>query len=223
MLKAIVFDFDGVIANSEPLHFAAYRDVLAADGISLTERDYFDKYLGYDDEGAFQTIGRDNGRRWSGEHVADMIVRKSVRMGELTDSISILFPGAADVVRRAAREVPIAIASGALRHEIVGCLRREGLDRLFTAIVAAEDTPVSKPSPEPYRLAVARLRESLGALEPRECVAIEDSRWGLQSASAAGLRTVAVGQTYDAASLSADLVVDRITELDFEQLRAILS
>ena len=65
MLRAIVFDFDGVIANSEPLHFRAFRDVLADQGVDLAEHDYYTRYLGFDDLGAFRAIATDRGRTWS--------------------------------------------------------------------------------------------------------------------------------------------------------------
>ena len=219
-MNAIVFDFDGVIANTEPLHFQGFRDVLADAGVELTERDYYDRYLGYDDAGAFAAIGRDRGRAWSADDVHALVARKADRLQGLTASVSTLFPGAADAIRRAADAVPIAIASGALRHEIVGTLRREKLDHLFAAIVAAEDTSASKPSPEPYLAAVARLGAAIASrIDPAQCVAIEDSRWGLESARAAGLGTVAVGQTYPDEHLDADLVIARIADLDISKLR----
>jgi beta-phosphoglucomutase len=62
LLRAIVFDFDGVIANSEPLHFQAFRDVLAAEGVTLSERDYYERYLGFDDVGVFRALGIDERR-----------------------------------------------------------------------------------------------------------------------------------------------------------------
>jgi HAD superfamily hydrolase (TIGR01509 family) len=219
-MKAIVFDFDGVIADTEPLHFLGFRDVLAEERVELTERDYYDRYLGYDDFGAFTAIGRERGLGWSLAEIRTLIARKAERLRELTATVSTLFPGAADAIRRAADAVPIAIASGALRHEIVGTLQRERLDHLFAAIVAAEDTPESKPSPAPYLTAVARLRAATGfAIAPHDCVAIEDSRWGLESARAAGLRTVAVGQTYDDVHRYADFVIARIADLDISKLR----
>lgn len=138
-----------------------------------------------------------------------------------------LFPGAADAVRRAAAAVPIAIASGALGPEIRRVLRRAGLIDCFTAIVAAEDTPASKPAPDPYIRALAYLQEALpgAALKPSECVAIEDSRWGLESARSAGLHTVAVTSSYDANELQlhADLVIDSIASFNLDDLRGLLS
>ncbi len=220
MLRAIVFDFDGVIANSEPLHFQAYRDVLAGEGVTLSERDYYDRYLGYDDAGAFRNIGVERGLAWTREHIEALIARKANTLEALERDVSVLFPGAADAVRRASAAMPIAIASGARGDEIRRVLDREDLTRCFTAIVAAEDTAVSKPAPDPYLRALALLADAAGGrLAARDCVAIEDSRWGLESARAAGLRTVAVTNTYGQSTLSmADLVVVSLDAIDLDVL-----
>jgi beta-phosphoglucomutase len=224
MLRAIVFDFDGVIANSEPLHLRSYQEVLSDLGITLTERDYYSRYLGFDDRGAFTAIAADRGRSLSAAELDRLIVAKNERIEALEREMSLLFPGAADAITRAAAAVPIAIASGALGREILKVLDREDLRRYFTVIVSANDTPVSKPAPDPYLLAVARLAESIGPLEPSDCVAIEDSRWGLQSARAAGLRTVAVAQTYDESELiDADLIIGSIHLLDVSALTKLCS
>jgi beta-phosphoglucomutase len=223
LLKGIIFDFDGVIANSEPLHFAAFRDVLTAEGIALAERDYYERYLGFDDLGVFRRVATDRGRAWSTREMATLAVRKAARMEVLERDSSILFPGAADAVRRARAAVPIAIASGALREEIVRVLERERLVEAFTAIVAAGETMEGKPSPEPYLKAVSLLAAAGGgSIDARECVAIEDSRWGLESARAAGLRIVAVAQTYDARDLPmVDLVIPDLAALDIAALNAL--
>src|SRR3954471_16766333 len=216
MLRAIVFDFDGVIANSEPLHFRGYRDVLAAEGIQLTEAEYYERYLGFDDVGAFERIGADRAVVWTGADIQRLVERKATRLEELERSVSVLFPGAADAVRRAAAVLPIAIASGARGEEIRRVLQRENLRSLFTAVVAAEDTPISKPAPDPYLRALALLAASSGTpLSARDCVAIEDSRWGLESARSAGLHTVAVTTTYSAADLSpfAELVIESLAAM----------
>jgi HAD superfamily hydrolase (TIGR01509 family) len=223
-LRAIVFDFDGVIANSEPLHFQGYADVLAASGVTLTAREYYDRYLGYDDVGAFRAIAADRGLRWGPDRIATLVVEKAERLEQLERETSVLFPGAADAVRRAAEAVPVAIASGALKPEIVRILDRAGLTPLFRAIVSAEDTPASKPAPDPYLRALALLSAALGGpISAAECVAIEDSQWGLQSARTAGFRTVAVAQTYDAALLAdADLVLRDVSALDVAELEALV-
>ena len=224
-LRAIVFDFDGVIANSEPLHFQAFRDVLAARGLAFDERDYYARYLGFDDVGVFQAVGAERSAGWTPGRISELVADKAVRLETLEHGSSILFPGAADAIRRAAAAVPIAIASGARGDEIRRVLTREHLAGYFTAIVAAEDTPISKPAPDPYLRALALLAPAAGAnLRAAECVAIEDSIWGLASARAAGLKTVGITHTYEASALTAaDLVIGSLDALDIEQLVTVCS
>jgi len=212
-----------VIANSEPLHFRGYRDVLAEEGVTLTEPDYYARYLGFDDVGAFEAIGDRCGAAWTAAQIRDLVARKAVRLEALERDVSVLFPGAADAIRRAAAAMPIAIASGARGDEIRRVLAREDLLGLFTAVVAAEDTPVSKPAPDPYLRALTELANADPRLLARECVAIEDSRWGLESARAAGLRTVAVTNTYRADQLVADLTIHSLDAMDLDLLSRLCS
>ena len=214
MLRAIVFDFDGVIANSEPLHYRAFRDVLAECGVGLSEAEYYKQYLGFDDLNVFRQVAGDRGLAWSAERIEALVATKAVRMEHLEGDGSILFPGATAAIHRTSAALPIAIASGALRGEIGRILDREKLTSCFRFVVGAEDTPVSKPAPDPYLRAVALLAQSIDRLQPAECLAIEDSPWGLQSARTAGLHTVAVAHTYPRTALEADLVVDSLDELD---------
>jgi len=219
-LQAIVFDFDGVIANSEPLHLKAFQQALTEDGIELSPAEYYARYLGYDDVGLFQELAKDRGITMSGEHVKTLVTRKGERMHELLRSGTVLFPGAIELIRAAAAEVPIAIASGAMRNEIDEVIDAAGVSDLFSTIVAAGDTPQSKPSPAPYRLALERLRETSGRnIDPRRAVAIEDSKWGLESAHGAGLRLVGVTNSYLAHELTgAELVVESLTSLTLPAL-----
>ena len=220
MLRAIVFDFDGVIANSEPLHLRAYQAVLRIEGVDLEEADYYDRYLGFDDVGAFEAIARDRRLEWDRGRIAGLVRRKAVCMEELEREASVLFPGAEAAIRATAAAFPIAIASGALGAEIRRILDRARLTQFFSAIVAAEDTPASKPAPDPYLRAVALLSASHGPLGAHECVALEDSLWGIQSARAAGLGTVGVAQTYAAPELAlADLVIPSLQAFDLQLLR----
>jgi beta-phosphoglucomutase len=222
MIRAVVFDFDGVIANSEPLHFRAFRDVLAAEDIPLSEPEYYERYLGYNDDRAFREIGAERGRGWDDRAIANLIARKAVVTEELESRGSILFPGAREAIEQLARMCPLAIASGALRSEIERTLARERLSPYFAVIVSADDAGASKPAPDPYLRAVVRLgasRPPTDPLSPADCVAIEDSPWGLESARAAGLRTVAVASTYARdALLGADVVVDTLETLTWEML-----
>ena len=176
--------------------------------------------------GAFRAIGADHGVRWDIDHIAALVDRKAERLEELEREGGTLFPGAAEAVGRAAAAVPIAIASGALRAEIVRVLERGRAGEVVRGDRRGRGhARVSKPAPDPYQRAVALLGEATGlAIAPGECVAIEDSHWGLESARAAGLRTVAVAQSYPAATLvSADLVIGTIAELDIDRLRRLTS
>lgn len=224
-LRAVVFDFDGVIANTEPLHLRAFQDVLTEAGVTLTDADYYAHYLGFDDVGVFRAMDASRGGRWTPAEIEALVAQKAVRLEALERDVSLLFPGAADAIRRIATAVPIAIASGALGAEIRRVLDRERLTSLFSAIVAAEDSSTGKPAPEPYERAVARIAAARQAsIAARECVAIEDSIWGLQSARAAGLRTVAVTHTYSAADLaSAELVISSLHALTIDCLTPLFS
>jgi len=221
VIRAVVFDFDGVLANSEPLHFRAFRDILAAEGLTLTEDAYYTRYLGYDDVGAFRAIAADQGRRIDDAEVTSWVARKAERLEALERGVSVLFPGAREAITRMAGTGPIAIASGALRGEIMRVLQREQLTSLFSAVVAAGDTPASKPDPAPYSKAVELLRQLIGdSLRPGECVAIEDSHWGLVSAKGAGLRTVGITNSYAAVDLhEAELVINHLDDLTPELLQ----
>jgi beta-phosphoglucomutase len=223
-LHAIVFDFDGVIADSERLHLRSYQDILEPEGIKLSTEEYFARYLGYDDVGVFKALGRDHAVPMDDHRVSELIARKGQRYESLAAAGEMLFPGAADFVRAAAAAVPIAIASGALTHEIEEVLERSGLLALFPVIVGADQTERSKPHPDPYETAFTRLRAHSGRdLIPWRTVAIEDSHWGLKSARAAGLRCVAVTNTYSEAELRADaeLVVPGLHALSLDALDAL--
>jgi beta-phosphoglucomutase-like phosphatase (HAD superfamily) len=215
-LQAIVFDFDGVIADSEQLHLRAYQEVLRPEGITLSNDAYYDRYLGYDDVGVFKAIGKDHDIPMNADRIESLIQEKGKRYEALAAAGGMLFPGAADFIRTAAAVVPIAIASGALTHEIEEVLERAGLRSLFPVIVGADQTERSKPHPDPYLTAFAKLRAHSGRdLIAWRSVAIEDSKWGLQSARGADLRCVAVTNTYSDAELRQE------AELVFPGLHAV--
>ena len=219
-LQAIVFDFDGVIADSEPLHLRAFQRTLGEIGLELSATDYFNKYLGFDDVGVFEALGQHSGSPFNGGQVRDLVTRKGIHLHELTSAGDALFPGARDFIRAAAARVPVAIASGALRNEIDEVLAASGLAPLFPVIVASGDTPQSKPSPAPYDLAFRQLQQATGlSLDRRRCVAIEDSRWGLDSARGAGLRCVGVTNSYPAHELpGAELIAGGLADLTLDAL-----
>jgi beta-phosphoglucomutase len=215
MIHAIVFDFDGVLADSEPLHLRTYQEVLTPLGIPLSRDEYYSQYLGYDDEGMFLRIGETYGVDMSPARIAELIAEKSRVFDALIGSEDVLYPGAIACIDRLGAAFPLGIASGALKHEIRAILRRHDLEGRFRFIVAAGDTPQSKPAPDPYVRAA-----QLHGMTPGSCLAIEDSHWGIQSARDAGLATIAVPHTYEAGALgAADLVVPDLDSLNTDLIR----
>jgi len=214
-VRALVFDFDGVLADSETLHLRSYQDILSPHGIRLTQEEYCARYLGFDDEGAFRQIAADYGLLLGDEELELLLQEKTRRFQALVSTADVLYPGAAACVRRLENDWPLAIASGALRHEIDLMLTGGGLLPAFRFIVAAGDTEKSKPAPDPY----LRAAELLG-VSPAECVAIEDSHWGLISARTAGMTTIGITHTYPRASLrEAHTIVESLDELTSEYVR----
>jgi beta-phosphoglucomutase len=221
---ALVFDFDGVIVNSEPVHLRALQAVLASESIALSAREYYAHYVGLSDREALEAMARAADVPWTAGHIDALIAQKSAEVQRVLAEDSPLFPGAAARLRALAEEWPLAVASGALREEIVQVLDRAGLTSCFVTIVAAGDTPRSKPAPDPYALAVTRLSSALGVrLDPSSVAAVEDTLQGLASARAAGLRTIAVTTTYPAHALTAaDFVTSDISSLTPDVVRQVL-
>lgn len=218
-LQAIVFDFDGVIADSEPLHLRAFQRAFVDVGLTLTAQDYYSRYLGFDDAGVFAAVSQDCGEALTADQIATLVAKKGEYVQESLRAGEILFPGAADFIRQAAATVPVAIASGAQRHEIEEILDATRLRSHFATIVAAGETVRGKPAPDPYARAFQLLQRSNGATTPGRCVAIEDSRWGLESARGAGLRCVGVTNSYPASELpGAELIVTGLNTLTVQML-----
>jgi beta-phosphoglucomutase len=217
--QGIVFDFDGVIINSEPLHLAATRAALALRGVELADDEYYTRYVGYDDVGVFQQVAVDRGLPWCSDDLQELLVAKALRFEELEKAGAVLVPGAAECVRRMADLSPLAIASGARPVEIERILVRLNLRPYFRTIVGSGETPSSKPAPDPYIEAAARL----GA-QPSRTVAIEDTAAGLASAKAAGLRCIGITTTFPASKLSlADVVVESMGEITAGLVRSLVT
>jgi beta-phosphoglucomutase len=222
-LQAIVFDFDGVIADTEPVHLEAFQEQLMSIGLELSREEYMDRYLGYSDREGFEIIAKDRGRLLAPDEIDRLIARKTVRVQELFATRPLLFPGAALRIREWAPLVPLAIASGALRAEIEVLLAAGGLVPCFPVVVSANDPVEGKPSPRPYQLAMSRLASTVpgldGTLRPERCVAIEDSRWGIVAARAAGMRVIGVTSSYSSDELrEADLVAAGVGDVTLEML-----
>jgi beta-phosphoglucomutase len=223
MLKAIIFDCDGVIADTEPLHLATAKEVLKEEGIYLTDEEYFNEYLALDDRGCFNKAFANHGRSLSKEQLGELIQRKSQYVEPLMQANLTLFPGIVAFIQQVAVLYPIAIASGALRQEIDLILRHGKLETYFPVIVSAEDVTVSKPAPEAFLRALNLLNQTGNRqIEAKNCLVIEDSVHGVHGAHAAGMKCLAVTNSYSAELLAeAELIVPSLTDLSMEKIESL--
>ncbi|MBI4000589.1 MAG: HAD family phosphatase [Nitrospira defluvii] len=222
-LRAIIFDFDGVIADTEPLHFAALRQVLAGIDIALTETEYYTDYLGFDDRGCFMAALRQHHRDVSPAVLTTLMRHKALAYLIAVKQQLAIFPGVRELVRDAADRYPLAIASGALRNEIELILEEAGLRKAFRHITSAEDVTRGKPAPDPFLHAMAGLNEQPEhlSLTPDDCLVIEDSLPGIRGARAAGMKVLAVANTHTVQDLGeADAITHSLADTRLSDLQA---
>lgn len=226
MLKAIVFDFDGVLVDSEPLHYEAFRDVMRPLGVDFDYRWYLAELVGFDDRDAFAHVLRtrlDADAPARATPIDELCQRKQDAFERRVRGGIEPIPGAIELVDQAGAQMPIAIASGAVMNDIAVIVEALGRAEAFEEVITADQVARSKPDPESYALAVRRLAERHPdlALSPAECLAIEDTAAGLASARGAGLRTLGLTTTHPADQLdAAERVVDSLTDLSLDDLRA---
>jgi beta-phosphoglucomutase len=217
VFPATLFDFNGVLVDDEHVHRDAFRDVLTPLDVFFSDERYVERYLGYDDIGAARAMLADAGRRVSEAEVEEIARAKQPFYMRRAEQSLIVFAGAVDVVRARAAKGPVAIVSGALRHEIAFALRRMNLEDVVSLIVSAEDAPRCKPDPMGYELAIRALSERIGPRQARQALVVEDSLAGVESAKRAGLACLAVAHSYVEAELlaaGADAVVSHISGID---------
>lgn len=224
-LLGVILDFDGVIADTEPIHLLAFQDALAGGPMSLSDEEYWEHYLGLDDAGLFAALARDQNVPLKPEAAGQLAAAKADCFAARVAATNVVYPAARRCIEQLSEDdIPLAVASGALHHEIEAILTRAGLQRHFAAIVAADDVAASKPAPDTYVRAVELLCNALDRpVSPAGFVAVEDSRWGIESANAAGLPCAGVTTSYTAGELAgAAAVVDSLDELDRPALTALL-
>lgn len=219
MIRAIIFDFDGVIADTEPLHYEAFARVLDGRVVMPTREVYFAQYLGLNDAAFVRTLHGEQEVALRDGDLEALLERKNAAYEAVIARGLRLLPGVAEFIDRVRPRLPLAICSGARRVEIESILRSANRLDAFLAIVSADDVPASKPDPAGFRMAAERLRPTAAGLAPGECLAIEDSAHGITAARAAGMKVVRV-RTYATGSQcpSVDLEVDSLRELTDAQL-----
>ena len=224
MLRAIVFDFDGVIADTEPLHHRAFADVL--DGIvrAPTWESYLADYLGLNDATFLRRLFRESGESPNEQLIRLLLDRKDAAYRQEIESGLPLLPGVERFIEWARSRCPLAVCSGARRVEIETILRQAGLLDAFEHIVSADEVSLSKPDPAGFLRAIELLAAQHGELRPSCCLAIEDSAHGITAAKGAGMRVVQVSpHAIGAQAVGADRQIKDLTELDEALLAQIMA
>ena len=216
MLNAIIFDFNGVISDDEPIHLSSMLRVLEEEGIRIPLEEYSSKFLGRDDRDCFQLAFEQMGRFINSEELSSLIQRKSAYYRQSIQRELKIFPGVVSFIRQAGLYYELAVASGALRSEIEFVLGRLGLRDQFRCVVSSHDIDRGKPEPDIFLKALEGINSSgqRGTIFPPECLVIEDSQAGVQAALSAGMRCLAVTNTYSAKDLAAAHQVVASLEMD---------
>lgn len=229
MLRTVIFDFDGVITDSEILHFRAFNQVLGRYGIELTKQEYYKTYLGFNDADCYGKLIQQGLLKAEQEQIGNLIEEKKHIYKELAKTEGKMIEGVREFLTLLENNsMPMAICSGSLLTEVEMVLDDTGLRHLFEVIVSGEQVKKGKPDPEGFLLTLKRLNENATSKKggnqnhilPGECIVIEDSHWGLEAAKSAGMHTIAVTNSYEVEQLGmAEKVVHRLDELSIDDLQ----
>lgn len=230
MIRAILFDFNGVLVDDEPIHLELVQKVLAEEGLELSSDDYYARYLGLDDRTCFHAVLEARGEDTSAARLVRLVARKSAyyQMRIRQDGFPI-FPGAKELIEQAVEsDLMLGLVSGALQGEVEGALEQMSVRRHFKCLVTAEDVERGKPDPEGYRRGLTLLNSEpplpSRLLHPHEVLSIEDSPTGIRAAQSTGLPTLAVAQTYGAEKLTAaDHVIESLAGVRLSALNALFA
>lgn len=220
-MDALIFDFDGVIVDSEPLHMSSFAAVVEPYGIGFTEPEYRQRYLGLDDFAGLRAMFADHDKPIDQALVDELVARKTALLKAGLDGQTPPLDGVLELIDQAAdRGIPMGICSGALREEILVAVKALNLADRFGSLVAAEDVQPGKPQPGCYIEAMRRLAQATGqTIRPEESWAIEDSPTGIAAARGAGMKVLAITSSYPAGELAeATRIVDRFAAVDLDEL-----
>ncbi|MBF2007089.1 MAG: HAD family phosphatase [Chlorogloeopsis fritschii C42_A2020_084] len=227
-LKAVLFDFNGVIINDESIHEQLIKQILIEENLTLKPGEYKEICLGRSDRACVRDILKNRGRVVSEEYLTQLLQKKAhlyVQELEKLEKLP-LYPGLDDLIFQVrSRNLKLALVSGAIRKEIELVLERAKLAQHFCVIVAGDDITASKPEPDGYLLAVEYLNQADPELnlQPNECLVIEDTPAGIQAAKQAGMQVVGVANTYPFHMLQrqANWTVDYLTDLELERVQEV--
>lgn len=226
-LDAVLFDFDGVLVDSEPFHQLAINIVLEPLGLALSQVEYEEHYLGFDDRGVFLHRFQQAHRPLEQAQLRQLVASKAEAFAHAMERRGLQpFPGAVELLTALKAEgVPLALCTGATHRDVSAMLHKvQGLD-VFDTVVTADEVAASKPDPTCYRLALEKLWHAhpARAIQPARTLAIEDSPWGIEAAQGAGLRVLAVQNSYAAPRLhKADFTTPSLAGLTPERLRSFM-
>lgn len=218
MLRAILFDFDGVLADTEPIHLEGFRQVLQGEGIELSREDYFASYLGLDDRACFRQIFSDHGKELLADQEERLLAKKSQWVLGTLKQRHLLLPGVKPLLKVLQNDYYFAIVSGALKSEVSEVLVQGGVAPFFRVVIGADDVANGKPDPEGYLTALKELNRNhiptSEILLPEECVVVEDSPWGIRAGKAAGMKCIGITHSYGRDSLQeADWIITELSEI----------
>ncbi|NJK47290.1 HAD family phosphatase [Candidatus Gracilibacteria bacterium] len=230
MLKAILFDFNGVIINDEPIHQVLIDEILLGENLRPLAGEFQEFCLGRSDRACLKDILFQRGRYISDEYLDKLIETKSKAYQQRLEQLESLpiYPGLTDLLKQIqARELQIGLVTGALRSEVKLILDRVGIASYFNVIVAGDDLKASKPQPDGYLLAVERfnrLNFNL-QLQPKNCIAIEDTPAGITAAKKAGMQVIGIANSYPFHMMQrlANWAIDYFEDIELDRIEKILT
>ena len=192
--KAYLFDCDGTIVDSMPLHFVAWTKALAEYGCTSFPEDLFYAWGGLPVTAVVENLSKRDGLTIPIDEFAH---RKESLYYELIHELQAV-PEVLEEIHRTHGTIPVAVVSGSTRESVVKSLETLGILDLFQTLVCAGDYARSKPAPDPFLLAAERL-----GVAPKDCLVFEDADIGIQAATAAGMQSVRILQPLERAALLA--------------------
>lgn len=214
---AIIFDFDGVIVNTEPIHYQAFVEILKPIDLAFTWEEYQEKYMGFDDRDAFKEAFSCKSIMLSETELSNIIEKKALIFQEIISNGVTAYPGVIDLVLFLNKHnIPIAICSGALESDILPILKTLKIDNSFIHITTAEHVKKSKPDPECYNITSDLLINSYNNLNIKksQIIVIEDTPAGIKAAKDAGLNVIAVTNSYPTERLiESDRIISNLNTL----------